>query len=67
MFGDNKSALDRSINPHGNIYERHVALSFHRVRESIAAKIINYLFIDGKRKPADMMTKHWLMKMFVPL
>ena len=43
----------------GNTHKRHVALSFHRVRESIAAKIISYHFIEGKYNPADVMSKHW--------
>lgn len=58
MFGDNKSAVDSSMTPHRKIYERHVALSFHRVREAIAAKIISYHFIDGKDNPADVLSKY---------
>ena len=59
MFGDNKSVVDSSMTPHGKIHKRHVALSFHRVREAIAANIINYQFIDGKINPADVLSKHW--------
>ena len=33
MFGDNKSVVDSSMTPHGKIHKRHVALSFHHVRE----------------------------------
>ena len=33
--------------------------SFHLARESIATKIEDYLFIDGKDKPDDVLTKHW--------
>ena len=59
MFGDNKSVVDSSMTPHGKIHKRHVALSFHRVRESIAAKVVSYHFIDGKSNPADILSKHW--------
>ena len=59
MFGDNESVVDSSMTPHGKIHKRHVALSFHRVREAIAANIINYQFIDGKLNPADILSKHW--------
>lgn len=59
MFGDNKSVVDSNVTPNGKLHKRHVALSFHRVRESIAAGIVNYLFIDGKYNPADAFSKHW--------
>ena len=44
---------------HGRIHKRHIALSFHRMRDSIAANIVNYLFIDGKNNLADVLTKYW--------
>ena len=44
---------------HRKRHKRHAALSFHRVRESIAAKIISYHFIEGKHNPADVLSKHW--------
>ena len=59
MFRDNNTIVENSINPHGNMHERHVTLSFHRVREEIATKIVNYLSIDRKNNPAYMSTKHW--------
>ena len=59
MFGDNDSVFNSSMNPQGNIHKRNVALSFHRVREAIAAKIISYHFISGKMNPVDILSKHW--------
>ena len=59
MFGDNRSVVDSSMTPHAKIHKRHVALSFHRVREAIATKIIGYYFIPGKINPADILSKHW--------
>ena len=59
MFGDNSSVVDSSMTPHAKIHERHVALSFHRVREAIAAKIIGYYFVPGEINPADILSKHW--------
>ena len=55
------------MTPHGKIHKRHVALSFHRVREAIAAKIISYHFIDGKDNPADVLSKHWAHNDIWPL
>ena len=59
MFGDNKSVVDSSMTPHAKIHKRHIALAFHRVREAIAAKIVNFHFINGNINPADILSKHW--------
>ena len=62
MFGDNKSVvLSASIPTHG-LNKRHNFLSFHRVRECIAAThngepVIRFFHIDGKDNPADVQTK----------
>jgi hypothetical protein len=40
-------------------HERHMALSFHRVREAITAKSIAFYHVDGVRNPADILSKHW--------
>ena len=47
------------MTPHDKIHRRHVALSFHFERESIAAKIVNYLSIDGNINPAGVLNKNW--------
>ena len=59
MFGDNKSAVDSNVTPNGMIHKRHIALSFHRVRESIATGIVTYQFIDRKHNPDDTLSKYW--------
>jgi hypothetical protein len=59
IFGDNQAVvMNRSI-PHSSLNKRHNALSYHRVRETIAAKVLGYYWIDGKMKPADIVSKHW--------
>jgi len=40
MFGDNKSVMDSSTIPHSKLHKHHQALSFHHVREAIAARIL---------------------------
>jgi hypothetical protein len=45
MFGDNESVLNSSNIPAGKLHKRHIALSWHRVRESIAAKILYFIHI----------------------
>ena len=59
MFGDNKSVVDSSSKPHAVLHKRHTALSFHRVREAIAAKILKFYHIAGNVNPADILSKHW--------
>jgi hypothetical protein len=59
MFGDNKTVVESSTRPHAKLHKRHMALSFHRVREAIAAKIIAFYHVDGVRNPADILSKHW--------
>ena len=64
MFGDNKSVVNSSTIPHGKLSKRHNALSFHRVREAIASKIVNFIHIPGTTNPADILSKHWTYSQF---
>ena len=61
LFGDNKSVITSSTIPHSTLDKRWNALSYHRVREAIAAGIIIFEHIDGKSNPSDVLTKflHW--------
>jgi hypothetical protein len=59
MFGDNKSVVDSSMQRHSKLHRRHIMLSFHRLREVIAAGIVTFHFLSGVDKPADILSKHW--------
>ena len=59
MFGDNQAVVNNSAIPHSCLSRRHNSLSYHRVREAIAGKDIRFFWIDGKNKPADIVSKHW--------
>jgi hypothetical protein len=60
IFGDNQALVMNSSIPHSSLNKRHNALSYHRVREMIAAKILGYYWIvDGKLNPVDIVSKHW--------
>ena len=37
----------------------HPLVSYHRVKEEIAAKLISFHWKDGKSNPADILCKHW--------
>jgi hypothetical protein len=59
MFGDNKSVIDSSNVPYGKLHKRHNALSYHRVREAAASKIISLHYLPSEFNPADILSKHW--------
>ena len=59
MFGDNLSVVDSATLPHAKLHKRHNALSFHRVREAIASKVVQFHHIPGAINPADILSKHW--------
>jgi hypothetical protein len=58
MFGDNQSVITSSTIPHSQLSKRHNALSYHRVRESVAARILRFLHISGDKNPSDILSKH---------
>ena len=47
MFGDNRSVVTRATLPYSTLSKRHNILAFHRVREAIAAKIIDFHWIQS--------------------
>lgn len=57
MFGDNQAMINSSMLPEGRLTKRSVALSYHRVREAVAAGIMYYFHVDGKINISDCMTK----------
>ncbi len=59
MFGDNQSVVNSSIQVHAKLHKRHTMLSFHHVREAIAAGYIHYSFLPGELNAADILSKHW--------
>ena len=59
MFSDNKSVVDSATSPYSKLHKRHNALSFHRVREAITAKIVEFHHIPGHINPAEILSKHW--------
>ena len=59
MFGDNETVVNTASLPHGKLHKRHNALSFHRVREAIAAGVTRFIHIAGDTNPADVLSKHW--------
>ena len=58
MFRDNRSVVTSATLPHSTLSKRHNILAFHRVREAIAAKIINFHWIKSEYNLGDMLSKH---------
>ena len=59
MFGDNMSVVDSSSMPHSKLHKRHHALSFHKARQAVAAKICKCFHVRSEKNPADRLSKHW--------
>ena len=58
MFGDNRSVVKSATLPHSTLSKRHNILAFHRVREAITAKIIDFHWINSENNLSDMLSKH---------
>ena len=59
LFGDNRSVVDSSMKIASKLHKRHVLLSYHRVREAIAAGVLHFIHIPGAINPANILSKHW--------
>ncbi len=57
LFCDNMSVVVSSTIPKSTIKKRHNALAYHRVREAVAAGIVNVHHIRSEENPADILTK----------
>jgi hypothetical protein len=58
MFGDNQSVVLNSTVLHSQLNKCHNALAYHRFLEAIAADILQFFHIDGKKNPTDILSKH---------
>jgi hypothetical protein len=59
MFGDNQAVVKSSTLPEAKLHKQHTLLSFHRVCEAVASKMVIFIRIDGRTNPADILSKHW--------
>ena len=59
IFGDKRSAVTSATLPHSTLSKRHNILAFHRVREAIAANIIDFHWIQSDYNLSDMLNKYW--------
>ena len=59
MFGDNTSVVMSSTIPENILNKRHNRLSYHRVREAIASKILEFHWCSPSLNGSDILSKHW--------
>jgi hypothetical protein len=59
LFGDNQSVITSSTESQSPLNKRHNALSYHRVREAIAAGVVEFHKILGADNVADVLSKDW--------
>lgn len=57
MLGDNMSVVINTSVPSSQLKKKHQACNYHRVREAIAGRIIEFAHIPSDKNIADVMTK----------
>jgi hypothetical protein len=57
LYGDNFGVIQSAEIPEGELKKKHIAISYHYVREAIAAKIVNAIWIRSAENFADVCTK----------
>lgn len=57
LYGDNLGVIQNATMPEGTLKKKHVALSYHFVREAVAVNVISAFKVPGKDNFADVMTK----------
>ena len=67
LFGDNLSVVNSSTLPGGKLMKRNHILNYHRVREAQASGISNFIHMDGKDNPSDVLSKFRSSKDWYPL
>ena len=58
MFGDNKSVVTSSTIPQSILNKRPNMLSYHRAREAIAAKILEFHWCSSSQNRSNILSKH---------
>ena len=67
LYGDNFGVIQSAEIPEGDLKEKHIAFSYHYVREAIAAKFVNTHLCRSAENFADICTKALGSNIFVDL
>jgi hypothetical protein len=57
LYGDNFGVIQSAEVPEGELKKKHIAISYHYVREAITAKIVNARWCRSHENFADVCTK----------
>jgi hypothetical protein len=57
MLGDNMSVALNTTFPSSVLKKKHNAISYHRVREAIVARIMRFAYIKNDENVSDVLTK----------
>ena len=57
LFGDNMSVINNAREAGSELKKKHIAISYHLVREAVAAKIVLPIWCNTKENLADICTK----------
>ena len=66
VFCDNESVVKNTTAPESTLKKKHAAISYHRVREAVAAKAIRIAHEPGDTNLADILTKNTLRQEMYP-
>jgi hypothetical protein len=57
LYGDNFSVIQSASIPDSDLKKKHVAISYHYVREAIAGRIVNAVWVRSEENFSDICTK----------
>ena len=57
IYGDNFSVIQSANVPDSEMKKKHIAVSYHYVREAIAARIVNPIWVTTHENFSDICTK----------
>ena len=57
LIGDNRSVQTSGSTPSSSLSKKHLAIAYHKIRESVAAGIMLFAWITSSMNIADLLTK----------
>ncbi|KAL7574020.1 hypothetical protein ACA910_015600 [Epithemia clementina (nom. ined.)] len=57
VYGDNQSVITNASIPNSMLNKKHNSICYHRVRQAVAAQMIDVVKIDTRFNLADLLTK----------
>jgi len=65
MLGDNLSVVMSTTIPSSDLWKKHQAICYHRIRECVVAKVIQFVHISSEQNLSDCLTKPLTNKIFL--